>query len=246
MADDSLIAALARAQAKFPPIAKNHTNPHFRSRYADLSDVLAAVRPCLNAEGIWLSQPVETDDDGRVRLYTRLEGHGEKREACLPLYLDNMTPQQLLSTLTYYRRGMLCALLGVAGEDDDDGNAAQTAPARRQAEGGGGVTATREATTPLPPEPVDLDRPLVSMSIPELRQAAVLLGHDFGKGGVTKAEMIRQLDPLVRAKDGAEPWDMRPANYDHEEPPDTGDTEHRPRASGSERGAVNSSLRAES
>jgi hypothetical protein len=194
---DGLVAALARAQSNFGTIAKNHENPHFKSKYADLSDVLAVVRPALNAEGILLSQPLQTDDDGRVRLYTILEGHGECRSASLPVHLDNMTPQQLLSTLTYYRRGMLAALLAVAAEDDDDGNAAQTAPQARQ-----------EPVAVIP----DMSKPLASMSIAELRGAAREVKHDFGTGAISKAEMIRQLEPLVRAASGAEPFDVTPAD----------------------------------
>lgn len=194
-ADTGLVAALARAQADFLPIAKSHENPHYKSKYADLADVLAAVKPALSAQGIALMQPLRTDDDGRVRLYTVLAGHGETIEACLPVHLDNMTPQQLLSTLTYYRRGMLASMLAVAAEDDDDGNAAQTAPQARQA-----APATVDA-------PEDWEtRPLATMTFTELRAVAAKLEHPFSGG--SKAELIRQLEPLVRSRTGEEPFEV--------------------------------------
>lgn len=229
MADDNLVCALARAQAKFPPIVKSHTNPAFKgSQYADVADVLAAVRPVLAAEGLIVSQATAVLDDGSVVLVTSV-CQGETNEAIrsmFPLAVHGLTAQQVGSLLTYHRRYQLCALLGVHPVgDDDDGNLAASAPAY--------VAPARVE----PIAPVDLDKPLVSMSIPELRSAAQQLGHDFGKGAITKAEMVRQLDPLVRAKDGAEPF------FDIDSDPQPGSAPPTP-PSGSERKAVNSAMKA--
>ncbi|MHC5731862.1 MAG: ERF family protein, partial [Nostoc sp.] len=38
-----LISALIKAKAEFQPIHKNKTNPHYKSKYADLDSVLDAV-----------------------------------------------------------------------------------------------------------------------------------------------------------------------------------------------------------
>ena len=127
--EDSLVAALARAQAVMPPIAKGHTNPHFGSRYADIADVLAVIRPVLAAEGIALVQPIEVDDDGRAFLVTKLMKGGEEIVSRMPLQIDQKA-QDLGSRLTYQRRYAACALVGVAAEDDDDGHAASQAPTR--------------------------------------------------------------------------------------------------------------------
>lgn len=142
---DDLVSALARAQANFPPISKNHTNPHFKSRYADLSDVLAAVRPVLAAEGIAVLQPLRITIDGSLLLVTVLAGYGETIESSIPLYAEGMTPQQLGSTLSYYRRYALSSMLAVAAEDDDDGNAAQTAPAPEMRSGKGSAPSDKSA-----------------------------------------------------------------------------------------------------
>lgn len=128
-----LAAALVNAQKEFQPITKGHTNPHYNSRYADLSDVLKAVLPALQANGILLTQPIENGD-----LVTRLILGGESLESRVPLNLDRK-PQEIGSELTYMRRYSLAALLGVASEDDDDGNAA-SATQRRRSPGGGAPT----------------------------------------------------------------------------------------------------------
>lgn len=150
MSDDTLVAALARAQAKMPPVHKTKTNPHFKSTYADLADVLAAVRPTLAAEGIALVQPIRVTEHG-AELVTALLKGDERIESALPLPLDQK-PQDMGSRLTYLRRFMLAALVGVAAEDDDDGNAAQNAaPAKRKVQARVTETAApRNSDAPMP------------------------------------------------------------------------------------------------
>lgn len=124
MSDDTLVAALARAQLAFKAIGKGHENSHFHSKYADIADVLEVVRPALAAEGIAVVQPVRITEQG-CELVTALLKGTERMESVFPMP-DNLQPQQTLSWLTYMRRGMLCSFVGVhpAGEDDD-GNDAQ-------------------------------------------------------------------------------------------------------------------------
>lgn len=124
MSDDSLVAALARAQANFKPIGKGHTNDHFRSKYADIADVLAIVRPVLAAEGIAVSQPTRITEHGCELVTVLLKG-SDRMESAFPMP-TNLKPQDTLSWLTYLRRGQLCSMLGIhpSGEDDD-GNGAQ-------------------------------------------------------------------------------------------------------------------------
>ena len=49
-------AALVKAQREFGPALKTHTNPAFKSRYADLSACVEAVVDALNNNGIALVQ----------------------------------------------------------------------------------------------------------------------------------------------------------------------------------------------
>lgn len=123
-----LVAALARAQLVMPTIPKSHTNPHFGSRYADIADVLAVVRPVLAKEGIAITQTTRVTDAG-CELVTCLLKGDDRLESAMPLQIDQKA-QDLGSRLTYLRRYALCALVGVAAEDDDDGHAASNAPPR--------------------------------------------------------------------------------------------------------------------
>jgi len=47
----NIATALVKAQKQFQPALKTSTNPHFRSRYADLSACVEAVIDALNANG---------------------------------------------------------------------------------------------------------------------------------------------------------------------------------------------------
>jgi len=50
----NLATALVKAQKAFSPALKNSTNPHFKSRYADLATCVEAVMDALNDNGIAL------------------------------------------------------------------------------------------------------------------------------------------------------------------------------------------------
>ena len=49
-------AALVKAQRQFSPALKSATNPHFKTKYADLSACVEAVLDSLNAAGVFLMQ----------------------------------------------------------------------------------------------------------------------------------------------------------------------------------------------
>jgi hypothetical protein len=126
--------ALAKAQGEFPPIHRSRTatvrpkeGAAYTYNYADLGDILAAVRPVLSKHGISVSQPIEMLDSGRMVLRT-LVAFGESAiDATMPLPPYDK-PQSWGSALTYARRYSLTSLLGLATEDDDDGEAAQAPP----------------------------------------------------------------------------------------------------------------------
>jgi hypothetical protein len=144
----NLAAAMAQAQAKMENATLNKTNPHFRSRYADLAAIRDAVIPPLTEHGIAVWQVVGTTDNGLPCLHTTLahnSGEFVRSTYVLPSQVKNQ--QEFGSALTYARRYSLAALCGVSAEEDDDGNAdaegakdrpAQTQPAKQAKPNGGG------------------------------------------------------------------------------------------------------------
>lgn len=119
--------ALAAAQAEFPAITHNCTNPHFRSTYADLGAILGAVSPVLRAHDLMVMQSVKCDES-HTELLTELRhvptsGGGGQINSTYPLPQQD-DPQKLGSALTYARRYALSTILGIVTEKDDDGNGA--------------------------------------------------------------------------------------------------------------------------
>lgn len=122
-----LACALAKAQAVMAGAKKDATNPHFKSRYADLASVWEACREALTANGIAVVQMTTTSADDEVVVETRLcHSSGEWIEGTLAIPVSKTDAQGYGSALTYARRYALAAAVGIAPEDDD-GNAAASA-----------------------------------------------------------------------------------------------------------------------
>jgi ERF superfamily len=116
-----LADALAKAQAAMKPAPLNAVNPHFKSRYADLSSVREAAVPALTPHGLSVTQATGFDERGSFMLFTRLlHVSGEWLESSYPLPMDPGRPQALGSALTYARRYSLSAIIGLAADEDDD------------------------------------------------------------------------------------------------------------------------------
>lgn len=119
-----IAAAFVRAQKSFAPALKTSQNPHFRSRYADLSACVEAVIDALNDNGIALMQIPHESDSGVIVETVFVHESGETLSGG-KLYTpaSKQDPQGYGSALTYARRYGLMAACGIAPEDDD-GNAA--------------------------------------------------------------------------------------------------------------------------
>lgn len=127
-----LAKALAAAQAELEPAKKEAVNPHFRSKYADLSACWDAVRAPLARHGLAVSQLPSLDGDV-VRLTTMLlHTSGEFIGSDAAVRLAKHDAPSVGSALTYLRRYSLSAIVGLASAEDDDGVAAMAAaPAAR-------------------------------------------------------------------------------------------------------------------
>lgn len=129
-----IATALVKAQKAFAPALKTATNPHFRSKYVDLSGCIEAVIDALNANGIALVQRTHPADDGVTVETLLVHESGETISGgMLHFPAPKSDPQGYMSCLTYARRGSLMAACCIAGEDDDGNAAAKPAPRARPA-----------------------------------------------------------------------------------------------------------------
>lgn len=116
--------ALVKSQKQFGPALKSSSNPHFKSRYADLAACVEAVLDALNANGIALIQQTHECADGVIVETLFVHESGETFSGGkLHVPASKHDPQGYGSALTYARRYSLMAATGIAPEDDD-GNAA--------------------------------------------------------------------------------------------------------------------------
>ena len=129
----SIATALASAQMNMGKALKQANNPHFRSKYADLGNVMDACLPALNEAGIAVIQPAGEDEHGRFVDTILIHGEsGESLASRVPLIVQKNDMQGYGSAVTYARRYGLMAMAGIAPEDDD-GNAASKAAPKREA-----------------------------------------------------------------------------------------------------------------
>lgn len=119
-----IAAALAKTQGEIKAAIKDSTNPHFKSKYADLTAVWEACRGPLSKNGLAIVQTTEFDASDVWLVTTLLHTSGESISGRYPLRPVKNDPQGYGSALTYARRYTIAALVGVVADEDDDGNRA--------------------------------------------------------------------------------------------------------------------------
>jgi hypothetical protein len=127
-----LSSALAKAQAEMANPKKNSSNPFFKSKYADLSEVINVSKPVLASHGLSILQ-LPGYQDGLVSVETVITHEsGEYISSIMSLPPVKGDPQAVGSAVTYARRYALAAICGIAQEDDDGNEAVkQVAPKKR-------------------------------------------------------------------------------------------------------------------
>lgn len=118
-ATPELFAAMSKAQGEIENASKNAANPHFKSKYADLAEVLNTIRPTFAANGLCLTQ--SPSFDGSLVSVTTILSHSSggyivSMASCVPAKTD---AQGIGSSTTYLRRYGAAAMAGIAQEDDD-------------------------------------------------------------------------------------------------------------------------------
>lgn len=125
-----LATALAKAQGEIENASKSSTNPHFKSKYADLAEVLNTVRPVFAANGLSVMQ-CPSYDQGVVNVETIImHASGDWISSTVSAPVSKQDAQGVGSAITYCRRYSLAAVAGIA-QEDDDGNMAVGKPAQQ-------------------------------------------------------------------------------------------------------------------
>ena len=129
MADEGICSLLAKAQAAMVSPKKNGVGQIGTRKYAyaTLDDVLDAIKPPLNENGLFLTQ--RTVNGENCLFIQTIVGHGSET-----LLLDeepyeyDPNPQEYGKRETYAKRYGLCKAFAIVGDEDTDGDVQQTAP----------------------------------------------------------------------------------------------------------------------
>lgn len=125
---DLIATACAKVQATLENVLKDGNNPHFKSKYATLPEVLNVVRPAYSAEDVAIFQAPCNGENGAIGVTTRLaHKSGQWIESTLYCHPSKPDAQGIGSVITYLCRYSLCPMAAISG-DDDDGNAAVGKP----------------------------------------------------------------------------------------------------------------------
>ena len=134
----NLTKAMFCFQTKVSAVKKSANNPHFKSKYADLSAILEVINPIMIECGLLVTQH-PNEDSLVTTVYHAESGEWMQSEQVLRMK-DFNNPQQLGSSLTYARRYALASIFNLNQTDDDANSAA-----------GYQVKAVKEEMTPKHP-----------------------------------------------------------------------------------------------
>jgi len=115
-------------------IEKGKENPFYHSQYFDINGLLEALLPNLKAQGLIVTQPIDSfqlEGGGVVNTLKTTVTDGKESieyEMALP---TNIEPQKLGSAITYYRRYSLQSLFCLQASDDDANATKGTTPVKK-------------------------------------------------------------------------------------------------------------------
>ena len=129
--------ALSKAQGSIENALKDSANPFFKSKFSDLSSVMAVTKKPLSDNGLAFSSSVLQSSGIYFLICTLSHSSGEWLRSYMPLLSAKNDMQSLGASITYARRFGLCSLCHVGTVDDDgesivDRSSGEVKPSRHQ------------------------------------------------------------------------------------------------------------------
>jgi hypothetical protein len=126
METKTLIQKIHALQSEVGAIAKNATNPFYKSKYFDINGLIEHLSPLLQKHELVIMQPLTTID-GKPAITTTicsteacmLQGNIDVSISSSIVIPELSDPQKMGSAITYYRRYALQSFLLLQAEDDD-------------------------------------------------------------------------------------------------------------------------------
>lgn len=162
-----ILTAWAKMQRELEPAEKNAKNPHFRSTYANLTEIFRVGKKALYENGFCFSQHAETTPIGvEVETIIWYVKTGDWMSSRLTLKPMNDDPQKAGSCITYAKRYALAAILGIETEDDDGNDASD------RNNSGGGIWKTDQKNNQVSDQNQTNQKPQPETSPPENKPEA--------------------------------------------------------------------------
>ena len=125
-------AAFLEAQKLIGGARKSSTNPHFKSKYADLTECFNACSDILNEHEISIRQPTMFENGAYIVRTILTHNSGETLEdygvPILGWETAKNAPQLFGAGQTYARRYSLTSMVGICPEDDDGNSLGKHTP----------------------------------------------------------------------------------------------------------------------
>ena len=116
----NIAIALVKAQKEMQTPKKGSINPFFKNKYADLNDVLEAVVPALNNNGVVVLQPLVYQDGKNFVRTVLMHESGDIFDSFTEVFMSKQNDAQSYgSGVSYARRYALSSICGIGSEDDD-------------------------------------------------------------------------------------------------------------------------------
>jgi hypothetical protein len=116
-----LIKKINNVRKEVGKILKTQENPFYKSKYADINQMLEQIQPALDKEELMIAQPL-TNVNGRPAIKTIVSDGTDSLEETVVLP-DLEDSQKMGGAITYFRRYAIQSLFCLQAEDDD-GNTA--------------------------------------------------------------------------------------------------------------------------
>jgi len=128
---DKIFPAFILAQSETAAAKKSSENPFFKSKYADLAEIIETAKPALIKNGLGIIQSPSGNGQAISVTCRIIHSSGQWIEDTITLTAVKSDPQAMGSAITYGRRYQLAALLNIAQEDDDGNNASGSAKGQK-------------------------------------------------------------------------------------------------------------------
>lgn len=200
---DKIAPAIVALQAALNPVDKSASNPFFKSKYAPLPEVRAALQPLLAANDLALVTfpAIIRSDDGSIQNglhFYLIHSSGQYLDGQWVLTPAKRDPQGEGADTTYKRRFGEMAITGLVADEDDDGHRASYRPAQEV------ITPAKRPQAKQAPKP----KTEADVKRDELREIAKHHGWDLKQVAAKFAE--------TATKDG-KPGDLKAATADEVE-----------------------------